>query len=173
MRKRRGNRFKDITLQVFGELTAIKIVGSSKNKTLLWECKCKCGTKTIVKSTDLRIGKATHCGCKTSEKISKAKQMSNHYEVRGNITYGYDTRGNKFIIDTEDLDKVKRYYWGKNQRGYFANAKHGLLLHRYILDTPEDMVVDHKNHIMGDNRKCNIWSCTQSDNMYNQKRFHK
>lgn len=168
----RGNRFKDITDCTFGDLTARRIVGSSKNNTLIWLCECSCGNFVEVKSTDLRSSKKTHCGCKKSENIAKANSFTNIFVVNGEVTYGYDSRGNEFIIDTEDLPKVRKYYWGMNQRGYFVNTKHGLFLHRYILNTPRDLVVDHRNHKTGDNRKCNIWSCTQSDNMYNQRRFH-
>ena len=168
----RGNRFKDLTNMTFGDLTARKIVGSSKNNTLIWLCDCSCGNVVEVKSTDLRILKRTHCGCKSSENRSKSNSYTNTYVTQGSITYGYDSRGNEFIIDTEDLSRVQQYYWGMNPRGYFVNSKHGLFLHRFILDTPKGLVVDHKNHNTGDNRKCNIWSCTQSDNMYNQLRFH-
>jgi len=42
-----------------------------------------------------------------------------------------------------------------------------IYLHRFILDAPEDMQVDHINHNTLDCRKANIRLCTQSQNMAN------
>ena len=39
----------DITNITFGDLTAIKRVGSSPDKQALWLCQCTCGNTRIVK----------------------------------------------------------------------------------------------------------------------------
>lgn len=58
-----GRNFKDLTGQVFGDLTVIKR-GENKRTTASWVCKCTCGKiKEIVGST-LRNGMSTSCGCK-------------------------------------------------------------------------------------------------------------
>lgn len=51
-----ANRFRDITGQVFGELTATKYIGDG-----LWECKCSCGRTTKHRSSDLINNNVTHC----------------------------------------------------------------------------------------------------------------
>ena len=48
------NNFKDITGLKFGNLTALKCVGKSKNVndnncSYIWECQCNCKNKTIIK----------------------------------------------------------------------------------------------------------------------------
>ena len=53
----------DITNMTFGNLTAIKRVGSSPDKQVLWLCQCTCGNTRIVKCKLLRSGQITHCGC--------------------------------------------------------------------------------------------------------------
>lgn len=64
-------KFKDLTGQRFGKLTAIKIVGKNRNRTNLWLCKCDCGNEHIT-STDLLLnGQCKSCSCLQKEKISK------------------------------------------------------------------------------------------------------
>lgn len=47
----------------FGLLTALEIIGKSKNGTYIWKCKCSCGNFTEVPSTRLKAGKCKSCGC--------------------------------------------------------------------------------------------------------------
>ena len=53
----------DITGQKFGKLTAISPAGRSKNRGLLWLCKCDCGNERLVASGYLREGVVKSCGC--------------------------------------------------------------------------------------------------------------
>ena len=84
----------------------------------------------------------------------------------------YDKNGNEVartIIDLEDVDKVKIYKWYMNPVGYVGNRGKNIgLLHRFIVNAPNDMVVDHINHNKLDNRKENLRICTQKQNMRNQ-----
>ena len=48
-------------------------------------------------------------------------------------------------ISINKIDKVKNIKWHLNQSGYVLNNKYGLL-HRYITDAPEGMIVDHKDN---------------------------
>lgn len=57
------SKFIDLTGQKFGRLTVIKKVGSSKNKSVLWLCKCDCGSEIVVTSNNLRTGNSKSCGC--------------------------------------------------------------------------------------------------------------
>lgn len=166
------SRFKDIAGDRFGNLTAIKTTGSSPNKTKKWLCKCDCGREKEILSTKLRNGSQTHCGCKTSENTSKGNSFSNVYETHNEVTYGFDNRGNRFIIDTEDLGRVSEYYWGMNKRGYFQNSKNRILLHRFVLKLENnEKVVDHLFHDTSDNRKSQIRICTQVENMQNSRTY--
>ena len=55
-------RFKDITNQKFGRLTAIRYLGKSK-----WECKCDCGNIVDIFGEHLRRGHTKSCGCLLKE----------------------------------------------------------------------------------------------------------
>ena len=56
-----GQKSKELTGMKFGELTAIKIVGSTPNGKI-WECKCSCGKVANVVSARLLSGKTKSCG---------------------------------------------------------------------------------------------------------------
>ena len=73
------------------------------------------------------------------------------------------------LIDLEDVDKVKDYKWYLNSEGYIYNRKIGLL-HRFLMDCPSDLVVDHINHNPLDNRKSNLRICSQKQNLMNQSK---
>lgn len=84
---------------------------------------------------------------------------------------GTDSKGNCFIIDLDDIDKVKKYTWIKNQYGYFENPKAGKL-HRFILGAKGKGEIDHINRDQSDNRKQNLRYATFSENRQNRER-HK
>lgn len=65
-----GKKVIDLTGMRFGELTAVefvKIVGKSPNKCAVWRCLCSCGNFVDVRSSNLRSGHTTSCGCKLTE----------------------------------------------------------------------------------------------------------
>jgi hypothetical protein len=78
-------------------------------------------------------------------------------------------KGKKFIIDDEDFLKVSVYKWYINSRsGYvYRNLPAPMKLHRFIMNPPINMDIDHKNRNPLDNRKCNLRICTRSQNMMN------
>lgn len=47
----------------------------------------------------------------TREIITLKGQTKNEYIINGDVTYIVDADGNRAIIDTEDLEKVKPYYF--------------------------------------------------------------
>ena len=89
---------------------------------------------------------------------------------------------NKFAtIDAEDFQRVNQFKWYCTKLGYAAhgiyekgsgrrNRKSSImLLHRFILNTPEGKIIDHANRNPLDNRKSNLRICNQSQNLANSK----
>ena len=75
------------------------------------------------------------------------------------------------LIDAEDVDKVKDYTWNVHSKRLYCYTllnKSNTGLHRYIMNAPEGMVVDHINGDTLDNRKCNLRICTQQENLMNR-----
>lgn len=78
-------------------------------------------------------------------------------------------------IDEENLEKVNKYTWFETEEGYIrANFKSddgkrfGVLLHRYLTNAPEDMVVDHKDRNPLNNKIENLRICTNAQNSRNR-----
>lgn len=80
------------------------------------------------------------------------------------------------LIDLEDVEKCQKYSWqllgDREKFMYFRNSKKQLL-HRYIMNCPDNMVVDHINHDTLDNRKCNLRICTFKENTNNRSLINK
>lgn len=73
------------------------------------------------------------------------------------------------IVDDEDFELVRKYRWGgSNGRARATVNGRGVLLHRFLLQPPADMVVDHLNHDPLDNRRSNLRVCTQRENCQNR-----
>jgi hypothetical protein len=89
-----------------------------------------------------------------------------------------DVKGYKVKIDTEDYDRINKISWyAHKERGriyicadkFLYGQRIGLKLHRYIMNCPVGMVVDHINGDTLDNRKCNLRICSQRENARNSK----
>jgi len=87
------------------------------------------------------------------------------------------TQGKFAIVDDNDFDWLNQWKWcaAKSRCGYRAVRsikKDGkwttCSMSRFILNAPIHLLVDHKNHIIHDNRKSNLRLCTPSQNCANQ-----
>lgn len=77
------------------------------------------------------------------------------------------------MIDTEDIEKLQQLQWCVQRQRYkgnfyIYNRINKLQIHRYLIDTPEGMVVDHINRDTLDNRKSNLRNCSTADNNLNR-----
>lgn len=87
------------------------------------------------------------------------------------LTKGYET-----IVDDEDYEELSKHKWYANVGGtaphlvYARGTINGkkVRMHRVIMKTTENLVVDHKNHDTLDNRKKNLRNCTQKENQENR-----
>lgn len=166
---------KDLTGIKVGRLTVLRFDGyiydSKPRKVYL--CKCECGNEVRVKGESLTCKKPTRsCGCLRKETASRNFKKINKYDLSGCYGIGYTTNNNTiFIFDLDDYDKIKNHTW-LEVHGYILSMPYNqktIMLHRLIMDTDEDMIVDHINHDKSDNRKENLRNCTISQNGMNSK----
>jgi hypothetical protein len=61
----------DITGVKFGRLTALRRVGTTKQRSPIWECRCDCGKIATVSTNHLRNHRIVSCGCYSSEITSE------------------------------------------------------------------------------------------------------
>lgn len=74
-------------------------------------------------------------------------------------------------VDHEDRADLMRFHWFVDREGYarFRNEVLGLniSMHRYLMDFPDGLVVDHVKWNRLDNRRSMLKSCTVSENNRN------
>lgn len=99
--------------------------------------------------------------------------MNNKCVVIGEETLIYINRRSGIthisIVDTEDLKSLDIEKLSVDNDGYVFYRKNGKTkaLHRYLMNTPKGMVVDHINGNKLDNRKNNLRNCTVTENNHN------
>jgi HNH endonuclease len=96
--------------------------------------------------------------------------------IYGNIAYVPLTMGKFAIIDAHNVHLVENHNWQCSTKGYAVRTEraHGsairqIKMHRLILNSPNDMHVDHVSGEKLDNRIANLRLCTRSQNMANSK----
>ena len=155
-----SSRLTEAQVEVIRVLTE-----SDKSGHRLVECKCPfCNTLFNIRKTQVKTTKS--CGCQ------KGHRSKNTFVIKGEITEMYDSKGNCTIIDTEDLEKVKQYYWYQDSRGYWLHhiSRHSkIYLHRFVMNVEDNKVlVDHIFHNTCDNRKSKLRACNAIENSRNK-----
>lgn len=90
------------------------------------------------------------------------------------------TQGQFAIVDDEDFEEINKHKWyslfNKGTDSFYAvrsdysgEKKKLIRMHRQIMNSQKEMHTDHINHNTLDNRKCNLRSCTNSQNQMNAK----
>ena len=82
-------KFRDLTGQKFGLLTVIRKTDKRKNRRVVWECKCDCGTENVyVSSQALTSGDTVSCGCARTPARSKNASKNLREFRENNYIYG-------------------------------------------------------------------------------------
>lgn len=140
---------------------------------------CDCCGKTYTRNKNYKSGKHHFCStaCKTKfrENNNLLEPKKYKYDIEGDVAKVYLTNGGKTftcLIDTKNLHIItdSRYAWNVNDRtahtAYVGSQKG--LLHRLIMNPPDDLYVDHINGNGLDNRECNLRLATPSQNCQNR-----
>lgn len=172
------NKCPDLTGQQIGRWKVIKRVESDKRNNSMWLCQCDCkgeNSEKIIRGSHLRDGSTKSCGCLQREilgKYNKSRLKYNNYDLTGEYGVGYTEGGNEFYFDLEDYDLIKNYSWNIDDAGYIhacTEENKYTLMHRIVMNCPNNMDVDHIYHINHDNRKSELRIVTESQNSMNQK----
>ena len=134
----RNNNFKDIKEQKFGILIALENIGSNKNGSAMWKCKCSCGNEIVVKGIDLRNGHTQSCGCIKSKGEKKIIELllSNKIKFETQKTFPTckfeDTLtfakfdfyiDNKYLIEYDGIQHFEYSNYGWNNEKNFKIRK--------------------------------------------------
>lgn len=82
------------------------------------------------------------------------------------------TRGKFAQVDDEDYEYLMQFKWYvNNQKGYWyvlrSISRGSISMHRFIMNPPKDMVVDHIDHDTLNNQRSNLRICTRAQNNMN------
>jgi hypothetical protein len=112
----------------------------------------------------------------------RAKFTPNNYRIDGDVAYLALARAGgavvaEAIVDADDLERVLRKArwsadWDKHARSYYVRATSKsprVSLHRFVLNAPAGVLVDHANTDTLDCRKSNLRQCTVGQNNQNRK----
>lgn len=162
----------------FGEFIVIKqaddYISPKGIHRARWLCKNRSNEEIIIIDSVLKNLNRTkrHLPKRNKPRSNIKQKKRNDYEVQEDYVIMYTAKGEPFFVDFEDFWKVKDIYWRINKSGYVVSF-HGnscLLLHRMILNAPDDLQVDHRygKNTRNDNRKYNLRLCDQSQNERNK-----
>lgn len=166
---------EDLTGQKFGRLTVKyqteDYVDTKGGHYARWLCQCECGNVIKVVGSKLKRTDIKSCGCYNKETRAMRSKKYNDYEIQEDYVIMYTSKGEPFYIDLEDFDKVKDICWYVNAQGYIAGLYNNkiVLIHRFILNAPDDLLVDHRNHDTTNNRRYNLRLATKAQNNINVK----
>ena len=82
------------------------------------------------------------------------------------------TTGKFAIVDDKNYDWLIQFYWRLTNSGYAYTLidRRITYMHRLIMNCPDNMQVDHINHIKLDNIENNLRLCTSSQNHMNNSK---
>lgn len=85
------------------------------------------------------------------------------------------TQGRVAIVDDEDYSFLNRWKWYHGKQGYATRStlfsdgrKSTLMMHRLIINTPNDMKTDHIDGDKLNNVRINLRICSHSENLRNR-----
>jgi len=158
--------------RIFGKLTVIAR-DVDKLQNTYWICKCSCesGKTKSVRGSHLKAGRIQSCGC-LYNKIRGQKLPNNQFIFRDNYKIGITYDGKEFYYDVEDAYFIEEHTWYFDKDGYVITRinNKGVKMHKLIIPSSRNEIIDHKNQNKFDNRKDNLRKCDSSQSAMNIRR---
>ena len=77
-----GRPHIDLTDRKFGRWTVIGL-GKRSGAHTMWLCVCKCGKRSLVSGTELRLGRSQSCGCASRKASRRRAVLLNRVRLHG------------------------------------------------------------------------------------------
>ncbi len=159
-------KIRNITGMTIGSWEVYHQTGRDRYGAVRYLCRCTlCGKTAIHTYGEIKGSKANRCeNC----------DPEYHFLFTDDGTaIGTLPDGSEFLIDAEDVERVKVFRWRKTSKGYIKrNDENGevIWLHRFVLspDINPDIGIDHINRNRLDCRKDNLRIATQQQNTMNR-----
>lgn len=109
--------------------------------------------------------------------MAKHRVTNEYFKDGGNTYLKIVTTKNEqvfFIIDEHNVELMKNYLWYAmycpHRKQHYLESSNKTKLHRLIMNTLSNLVVDHINRFTYDNREENLRNCTVTENSQNIRR---
>jgi len=86
------------------------------------------------------------------------------------------TQGQVALVDNEDFETLNQFkwcaQWAPDAQTFYAQRREGkkiIYMHRKILDAPDRVKIDHRNHLGLDNQRSNLRFATGNQNQANSR----
>lgn len=156
-----GRTLKDITGEVFSNLTVLKREGTSGAQTT-WLCECTCGKKRIVQRSNLILGKVISCGCITLSMKSIIERLYNKVKYNAEIK-----REISFTLNLEEFQTLVLsdcYYCGTGPSLTFKTKK------EKIKYGGIDRMINEEGYYINNCVPC-CWHCNNMKNHFSYQDF--
>ncbi len=104
--------------------------------------------------------------------VPRKRKSTNKFSIAADGTLVITLKnGMNYYADAEDKELLEKYSWCMAATGYAVANIGGKVtkMHRYIMGvTDPNILVDHKNRFIYDNRKKNLRCCTRAENCRNK-----
>lgn len=179
---------KDLTNQIFGELTVLSKLEKRTYGRVVWHCRCSCGNYRDVASKELLNGNVTSCGCKnkvqyedlTGKRFGKLVALC--YVFSKNRKAYWKCKcdcGTEKIISSNVLKRIsscgcarikdiKGKRFGKLIAHEYLYTKNTNAYWKCLCDCGNTYIVNHKSLVSGNTKSC---GCLSKDN-YKENRYY-
>lgn len=168
-----GRKLINLTGEAFGRLLVLEQAPSVPGRCgARWRVLCSCGKRYVVDSANLRSGRLASCGCAGRDPRTTPPPPP----VPG-ARWIPLTRGAFALVDADDYERVVAHRWyltpvtRKSRKVYARTHADGTRrkqpMHRFILDVPPGVAVDHADGNGLNNRRSNLRVATKAQNMWN------
>lgn len=164
---KRGNRFIDLTGQVFGRLKVRSLAENQPTRHLRWDCDCSCGGTTTVQGLHLKTGDVSSCGCLALEVRSQTGKRNRRHGMSG--TSEYQAYAQAKSRCTAPTHRAWGEYGGRGIEFRF-NSFEEFIEHIGLKPSPEHSLDRYPNND-GHYEKGNVRWATESEQNLNRRPY--
>ena len=160
---------KNLTGQVFGRLTVLRVAGQTSRGVWKWRCICSCSEKNQkdIAAGNLRSGSTKSCGCLAKENarqqwpkgvLHRIKPGSLLRQLMGHYKQGAERRGLEFSLTFDEFKKLvfgDCFYCGAEPTQIYRHTRYVTSLRYNGIDRVENPIGYRESNCVSCCKNCN------------------